>query len=110
VRKKWLILPLIAVLATLAVVAFLAWSAAQDARQEALLDARYHEAEARVQLTESRMHRLAQGGAPREEVMQAGQENTKAWKELGALRSERARRAAPWYARLRQEVRRRTGL
>jgi hypothetical protein len=109
VRRKWLILPLGAALATLAVVAFLAWLAAEDARQAALLEAREREAKDRMEQALARDRRLRGEGAPTEEVLRADWEAGEAWEELLTLRDEQARRKQSWPARLRQEVRRRTG-
>jgi hypothetical protein len=107
--RKWVILPLVTALAALAVLALLVWLGVEDARQAALLDARVREAEGRVQQTASRIFRFVQDGGPEEEVVQAFHENIEAWEELQTLRAEQSQRPEPWYARLRQEVRRRTG-
>jgi hypothetical protein len=108
VRKKWLIL---ALCATLAVVVFLVWSAAEDARQAALLDARVRQAEDRVTQAHDRFGRLYQDKAPAEEVHQAEREWVWAEHELVHLRIERKQRQqeASWHARLLREVRRRAG-
>jgi hypothetical protein len=87
VRKKWLVLPLIAVLATLAVAAFLAWCVAEDARQAALLDARVRGAWERAVQASDRAGRLRQDKAPAEEVQQSEREWLEAELELVGLRS-----------------------
>jgi hypothetical protein len=81
----------------------------EDARQAALLDARVRDAENRVEQTLRRERRLIRDGAPGEQIIQAQLEEQEAWKELERLRTEQWRRRQPWHARLRQEVRRRTG-
>jgi hypothetical protein len=114
--QKWLVLTLVAALATLAVVALLVWCVAKDARQAALLDARVQQAEDRVTQARDRYGRLRQDKAPAEEVRQAEREWVGAEAELDLLRFEREqrrreeeRRHQSWPARLRQEVKRRTG-
>jgi hypothetical protein len=111
VRRKWLILPLGAALAALAVVAFLVWLGVEDARQAALLDARVREADFRVMQAHDRYGRLRQDKAPAEEVRQAEREWVGAENELVHLRFEREQRQRQqsWHARLLREVRRRTG-
>jgi hypothetical protein len=110
VRKKWLVLPLGAALTALAVGAFLVWCVAKDARQSALLDARVRAADDRVEQALHRRGRLVRDGAPRREVAQAYQEEDEAWEEYQTLRTEQEQRQQPWHSRLREEVRRRTGL
>jgi hypothetical protein len=143
VKRKWLVLPVCAAPAAVAVVALLGWFAAENARQAAE-DARVRDAENRVnqaidrakrlnqaldraaRLNEAldRAIRLKQGGplseelrravvepkqALEEELDQAVKEHERASRELDMLRAEQARRKQSWPARLRQEVRRRTG-
>ena len=108
-RKKWLILPACATLAALAVVALLVRFAAEDARQAALLDARVQDAENRFEGTLRRELRLFQDGAPAEQTRQAYRDANEACKELDRLRTEQWRRRQTWHARLRGEVKRRTG-
>jgi hypothetical protein len=109
VRRKWLVLPLGAALATLAVVALLVWFAAEDARQAALLDARIREAQERASQASVRVNQLDQDGAPAEELLQAVLERQQALEVATRLFYEQAQRQQSWHARLRQEVRRRTG-
>jgi hypothetical protein len=109
VKKKWLVLPLGAALATLAVVALLVGFAAEDARQAALLDARVRDAEERYMQTSDHTGGLHQNGAPLEELYQADWEEHEARMRLQALLDERDQRQQSWHARLRREVRRRTG-
>jgi hypothetical protein len=109
VRKQWLILPLGAAVATLAVVALLVWLGAEDARQAALLDDRIEQEYARVNDLEDRELRLVTEGAPAEEVRQAARAIEEAEQDLVALQKERIRRHQTWHARLLREVRRRTG-
>jgi hypothetical protein len=107
------LLPLGAALATLAVVALLAWCVAEDARQAALLDARVREAEGRVRQALDQEERLRQvvkqgiilDGAQAEEVRQAELEYQRAGTELVLLRTEQRQRQRTWRARLCQEVR-----
>jgi hypothetical protein len=106
VRKKWLILALVGAFAA---VALLVWLGVQDARQEALLDSRVREAENRFEETLRRELRLFQDGAPVEQTTPAYREANEVCKELDTLRTEQWRRGQSWPARLRQEVRRRTG-
>jgi hypothetical protein len=58
VRRKWLILPACAGLAALAMVALLAWFAAEDARQAALLAARVREARGRAEYALDQINQL----------------------------------------------------
>jgi hypothetical protein len=87
-KRKWLVLAGV-VLAALGLVAFLVWSAAEDAREDAwqksLLDARFRDAHdrvervsgrvnraaARYERARDRVNRLARDGAPADEVSQA---------------------------------------
>jgi hypothetical protein len=123
VKKKWLVLPLGAALAILAVVALLGWFAAEDARQEALLDARIRDAKERgerafdrEERALDRFNRLVRDGAPAEEVGQARadivaahEEGQAARQEFQAALEEKLQRLDPWPAAVRYEVRRRTG-
>jgi len=82
VRKKWLILPLGA---ALAVVVFLAWCVAEDARQEAIPRARvlaahdrwnravyrFYLARVRCVRARDRVDQLTQDGAPADDILQA---------------------------------------
>jgi cell division protein FtsB len=104
--RKWLIL---ALCAALALVVVLAWFAAEDARQAALLDARIEQGYARVEELEDRQLRLVSEGAPAEEVSRAALAVLKAEQDVVALEKERHWRRQPWHARLRREVRRHTG-
>jgi hypothetical protein len=106
VKRKWLILTLCA---ALAVAALLIWLAVEDARQAALLDASEREAELRAGRAFARVQVLTRDGAPAEEVRQAELEWHRAAGEFSMLHQEQARRSQPWHARLRDEVRRRTG-
>jgi hypothetical protein len=104
--RKWLVLPLCA---GLAVVALLVWFTVDDARQAALLNARVRDAENRFEETLRRELRLFQDGAPVEQTTQAYREANEACKELDRLRTEQWRRRQTWHARLLDEARRRTG-
>jgi hypothetical protein len=104
--RKWLILP---VCAGLAVVALLVWSGVEDARQAALLDARFQHAQSRALNLDGRLERLRQDRAPAWEVEEAERDSHEAWKEAVTLAREEWRREESWHARLLAEVQRRTG-
>jgi hypothetical protein len=106
VKKKWLILP---VCAGLALMALVVWLGAEDARQAALLDAREREAEIRFARATDRFKCLVGDGAPAEEVRQADLEVYRAWGEQEMLIDKQEQRWQSWPARLLREVRRRTG-
>jgi hypothetical protein len=90
-------------------VALLAWFAAEDARQAALLDARVGEARERAEQALDLMNQLEQNRAPAAEVRRADEEYREALTEIKSLSVERARRQQSWPARLLREARRRTG-
>jgi hypothetical protein len=104
--KKWLLLLAAVVgLGTMLV----AWFAVEDARQVELLNAREVEADMRAEQAFDRAERLVQDGAPAGEIRQADVERERALAESALLRLELGQRQLSWYARLRAEVRRRTG-
>jgi hypothetical protein len=100
VRKKWLILPLVATLVT---AAFLTWCAVEDARQKAALivrcqatydrrsraDHRLGLADKRYKLTRFRADQLARDGAPEDEVLRARKEAEAAEREAIDVTRER---------------------
>jgi hypothetical protein len=100
--RKWLILPLGA---ALALVALLVWLAAEDARQAALLDTRILEARDRYWMLRVRELDLNMDGAYRR-AGEVGLERIKAQVEFETLETERRQRQNSWPARLRGEVRR----
>jgi hypothetical protein len=85
------------------------WLGVDDARQTALLDARVQHARIRALGLQGRWERLMQDGAPEEEVVQAARDADRAWEEAEPLCEEQREREKSWPARLRWEVRRRTG-
>jgi hypothetical protein len=102
--RKWLLI--LAVCVGLGLI-LLVRLAAEDARQAALLDARVREAENRFWM--SHVVRRASDGATAEELRHDQQEALEAMDEYFALRAEQAQRQQSWHARLRWEVKRRTG-
>jgi flagellar basal body-associated protein FliL len=104
--RNWLFV--LAVVAALGL-DLVAWFAVEDERQAAHLNARVHEAYDRTDRLQDRTTRLVHRGAPTDEVVQARLEAQEADNELRALLAEQGQREQSWPARVRQEVRRRTG-
>ena len=97
------------ILAGVAVVALLAWFAAEDARQAALLDARFQDARSRSSALVYRLQRLRDEGEPTEEFWRTARELREACKAADALSREKRRREESGPARLYYEVCRRAG-
>jgi len=104
--RKWLLT--LAVCVGLGLVTVV-WLGVDDARQAALLDARAREAEDRFYQALAWKVRLIEDDAPEAQVFQAELESRRAIVEIAGLCRERQRREHSWPARLRQEIRRRTG-
>jgi hypothetical protein len=103
--RKFLLLPALVIGLGMAL---LVWAEVRGARQAALFDARFRQAQDRLYQAKLRLY-WAERHQSADDIERARKDSEEAWEEVLPLVEEYHWRHSSWPARLREEVRRRTG-